>query len=165
MICISLDVWISIIHFLHSTYLCHVSPKLWILQKLFPSYSYHCLSNCHSLISIKNMNNVIKGEILMTYKKLFSFHPNFQNVRYACSLQSRKIIGHFNLSKVNFTGCWFQVKIYFKAELLHLCISLLSCIFAKSVFSQKEENIECQNRKMCWLTWAPFWKWPWSSVF
>ena len=63
------------------------------------------------------MNNVIKGEILMTYKKLFSLYPKFQNVRHACSLQSRKMIGHFNLSKVNFTECWFQVKIYFKAEL------------------------------------------------
>ena len=64
------------------------------------------------------MNNVIKGEISMTYKKkLFSLYPKFQNVRHACSLQSRKMIGHFNLSKVNFTGCWFQVKIYFKAEL------------------------------------------------
>ena len=71
----------------------------------------------------------------MTYKKLFSLYPKFQNVRYACSLQSRKMIGHFNLSKVNFTGCWFQVKIYFKAEfpssaftsLLHICeISFLT---------------------------------------
>ena len=83
----------------------------------FPILFISCLSNCHSLISIKNMNNVTKGEILMTYKKLFSLYPKFQNVRYACSLQSRKMIGHFNLAKVNFTGCWFQVKIYFKAEL------------------------------------------------
>ena len=55
-------------------------------------------------------------------------------------LQKRRMIGHFNPSKVNFTECCFQVKIYFKVEMLQLCILLLPQLIRYVDFLCKKEK-------------------------
>ena len=93
--------------------------------------------------------------IMKFYEKFvfLSQSLKFLYPKHAGVLQRRRMIGHFNLSKVNFTECWFQVKVYLKAEMLQLCISLLLAYSLHIGFFRKKEGTK----------WKSFRWWSFSS--
>ena len=122
---VSVDSLESIHGFLHlSRYLCHhrMSPKLWIPEKVFPSYSY--LEPCHNM---------------RFYKKIFSFFLKAWNFSTRSMQVFCKGGEWLDPSKVNFTECWFQVKIFLKAEMLQLCILFLPAYSPQIFFNIKKK--------------------------
>ena len=123
--CFLLTVWNQFMAFcicqdICVTIACH--QKLWIPAKVFPSYSY--LEPCHNM---------------RFYKKIFSFFLKAWNFSTRSMQVFCKGGEWLDPSKVNFTECWFQVKIFLKAEMLQLCILFLPAYSPQIFFNIKKK--------------------------